>query len=121
MRSFWTRADLALDAAYLYQIADPETGRDTTLSEWTVAGTARLSDAWAISFDARYDIVTDAPARAGLGVEWRNECVTVDLSVSRRYTSSTTVDPSTDYGLSVSLAGFSASSATGRPAARCTN
>ena len=116
----WQTDTLNLGAAYIYQTADAEVGRSETVSEWTVDGAVRLSPAWAVSFDARYDIVADAPARAGLGVEWRNECVTVDLSVSRRYTSSTTVDPSTDYGLSVSLAGFSAASVTGRPSARCT-
>ncbi len=116
----WQTETLNLGAAYIYQIADGEVGRSDTVSEWSVDGTVRLSPAWAVSFDARYDIIADAPATAGLGVEWRNECVTVDLSVSRRYTSSTTVDPSTDYGLSVSLAGFSAASVTGRPTARCT-
>ncbi len=116
----WQTDTLNLGAAYIYQIADGEVGRSDTVSEWSVDGSVRLSPSWAVSFDARYDIIADAPATAGLGVEWRNECVTVDLSVSRRYTSSTTVDPSTDYGLSVSLAGFSAASVTGRPTARCT-
>jgi LPS-assembly protein len=45
---------------------------------------------------------------AGVELEWRNECVTVSLSVSRSYASSTTVEPTTDYGLSVALQGFSA-------------
>ncbi len=117
----WDTETLNLGAAYIYQIADGEVGRSATVSEWSVDGAVRLSPSWAVSFDARYDIIADAPATAGLGVEWRNECVTVDLSVSRRYTSSTTVDPSTDYGLSVTLAGFSAASITGRPVARCTH
>ncbi len=116
----WQTDQLNLGAAYFYQIADGEVGRSDTVSEWSLDGAVRLSPAWAVSFDARYDIIADAPATAGLGVEWRNECVTVDLSVSRRYTSSTTVDPSTDFGLSVSLAGFSAATVTGRPSARCT-
>lgn len=116
----WQTDDLSLGAAYIYQIADADIGRPDTISEWSLDGAVRLTPAWAVSFDARYDIVADAPARAGLGVEWRNECVTVELSVSRRYTSSTTVEPSTDYGLSVTLAGFSAASVTNRPVARCT-
>lgn len=115
----WETDTLRLGAAYIWQAPDEDVGRDSVISEWSLDGRVQLNDAWAVSFDTRYDIVADAPARAGLGVEWRNECVTVDLSVSRRYTSSTTVDPATDYGLSVTLAGFSTADTVGRPLARC--
>ena len=116
----WRTASLDLSAAYIWQQADPALDRPDTVSEWTLDGTARLSEAWAVNFDARYDIIADRPARAGVGVEYQNECVTVDLSVSRRYTSSDNIEPSTDYGFSVSLAGFSAGDRAGRPSARCT-
>lgn len=117
----WQTDDISLAAAYIWQAADGEIGRSDTVSEWSLDGRVQVTPAWAVSFDTRYDINIDRPASAGLGVEWRNECVTIDLSVSRRYTSSSTVDPSTDYGLSISLAGFSAAASTGRPAARCAN
>ncbi len=115
----WETDTLNLNAAYIYQIADADVGRSNTVSEWSLDGAVRLSPAWRVGFDTRYDVIADAPARAGIGLEWRNECVTVELSASRRYTSSTTVEPSTDYGLSVSLAGFSTAGSTGRPSARC--
>ena len=62
-------------------------------------------------------IAADAPVRAEIGAGWRNECVTVDLSASRRYTDTDDVDPSTSFGLSVNLAGFSTGQ-TAMPAAR---
>mgnify|MGYP006907025533 CR=1 FL=1 len=37
-----------------------------------------------------------------------NECVTVDVSLARRYPSSGEADPSTDIGFAVGLTGFSA-------------
>ena len=43
------------------------------------------------------------------GLQWRNECATIDLSLSRRFTSSTSVRPSTDFDLSVELGGFGGS------------
>ena len=117
----WQTDDLTLAAAYIWQNPDPGIGRDRSVSEWSFDGTVQVTPSWAVSFDTRYDVATDRPARAGLGIEWRNECVTVDLSVSRRYTSSTTVEPSTDYGLSVELTGFSAGGTTPRPVTRCNN
>jgi len=115
----WMTPDLALEASYLWQASDAALGRPDPISEWLLDTRVQVDDAWAVSFDTRYDIIEDGPASAGLGVEWRNECVTVDLSVSRRYTSSTTVDPSTDYGLTVSLTGFSAGRSVAGPARSC--
>lgn len=117
----WQQDDLSLAASYIWQSDDSALGRPDPISEWLVDSRFQITPAWAVSFDTRYDITEDAPARAGLGVEWRNECVTVDLSVSRRYTSSTTVDPSTDYGLSVSLNGFSAGRSDAGPSRSCTD
>ncbi|SEW06813.1 LPS-assembly protein [Cognatiyoonia koreensis] len=115
----WQDDSLNLAASYIWQTADEELGRPDPISEWLIDTRVQLNPAWAVSFDTRYDVTEDQPARAGIGVEWRNECVTVDLSVSRRYTSSTTVDPSTDYGLSVSLNGFSAGRSDAGPARSC--
>lgn len=117
----WRTEDVTLDAAYIWQASDPTESRPEAVSEWTLDTAVRLNDAFKISADARYDIANDQPARAGLGVEWRNECVTVDLSVSRRFTSSDTIEPSTDYGLSVSLNGFSAGRSAAGPSAGCQN
>lgn len=115
----WNTSDLTLSTSYLWQAADADLGRPDPISEWLLDTRVQVNDIWAVSFDTRYDVTEDSPVTAGLGVEWRNECVTVDLSVSRRYTSSTTVDPSTDYGLSVSLNGFSAGRSVAGPARSC--
>lgn len=115
----WVNPRFDVGAAYVWLPADAQEDRDNSLSEWAVDAAYRIDERWSISGDARYDIVEDRFARTGLGVGWRNECVTVDLSVSRRYTSSDTVDPSTDYGLSVGLSGFSAGRPGARVAGRC--
>ncbi|MBB5721967.1 LPS-assembly protein [Loktanella ponticola] len=115
----WRTDTVTLDAAYIWQAADATESRPDAVSEWTLDTAVQLNDAFKLSADARYDIAADSPATAGLGVEWRNECVTVDLSVSRRFTSSDTIDPSTDYGLSVSLNGFSAGRSAQGPSAGC--
>jgi LPS-assembly protein len=103
----WSNEDLTLAAAYVYLPADPAVNRPLTASEWTFDGELRLGERWELRADARFDVARSEPARAGLGLGWRNECVTVDVSVSRRYTSSAFVDPSTSFGLTVNLNGFS--------------
>ena len=116
----WQRSDIALRAAYVWQAADEGEDRPATVSEWTLDTTLDLSRAWTVGVDARYDVAAQRPVRAGLEVTWRNECVTVDLSASRRFASSTTVEPTTTFGISAELAGFSAGRPRG-PAAACRN
>ncbi len=117
----WRTERINLTAAYIWQAADPSEARPDAVSEWTFDTSVKLNDAYTITADARYDVANDSPARAGFGVNYRNECVTVDFSVDRRFTSSDTVEPSTDYGLSVSLTGFSAGRSAAGPVAGCTN
>lgn len=115
----WITDDIQVDASYIWEAPDRDLGRFDAAAAWAFSGRVQLEDAWAVEFDTRYDVDADTPTRAGLGIEWRNECVTVDLSVSRRYTTSTTVAPSTDYGLSIELTGFSAGRSTQGPKTRC--
>ncbi|MCA1774391.1 MAG: LPS assembly protein LptD [Loktanella sp.] len=115
----WQTDQLDLAAAYIWQTADARIGREDAISEWSLETAVQATEAWNVSFDARYDIGKDRPARAGIGVEWRNECVSVELSASRRYTSSINVEPSTDYGITVALLGFSAGRSEAGPAGSC--
>lgn len=68
--------------------------------------------------NTRYDFAADRAASAGLNLAFRNECLKLDLAVSRRFTSSTSVRPTTDFGLSVDLLGFGGKAKRG-PAAAC--
>lgn len=117
----WRTDTVDLTAAYIWQAADLAENRPTAVSEWTFETALTLSEAFSLTADARYDVAADRPARAGLALEWRNECVTVSASVRRRFTSSDTVAPSTDYGLSASLSGFSTGRSRAGPVAGCTN
>ena len=110
----WDSETVALSAAYVWLPADLAEDRLTDQSEWTLSGAWQINETWGVNGSGRYDISADRPARAGLGVSWSNECVTVDVSLARRYTQTETADTSTSLGLSVTLNGFSA----GRSAAR---
>ncbi|PWE34166.1 LPS-assembly protein LptD [Maritimibacter sp. 55A14] len=102
----WTTEDLELASSYVWLRADPAESRPEDLSEIYVDAGYQLTDQWRARANWRYDIVADDTTRAGFGVTYQNECIAVDLSLSRRFTSSTNVTPSTDFGLTVSLTGF---------------
>lgn len=106
-RAAWITPDLGLGASYVWLAADAAENRATSVSEWSVDGSYRLSRHWTGTANWRYDISSQRTAEAGLGLQYRNECVEVSLSLSRRFTSSTIVDPSTDLGITVGLLGFS--------------
>ncbi|WP_102109737.1 LPS-assembly protein LptD [Oceaniglobus roseus] len=105
-RLAWQNARTAIGASYLWLKADAAENRPDPLHEIALDTRRRLSRHWTGSFNSRYDLVNDQAAEAGLGLQYRSECLTVDLSLSRRFTSSTSVEPSTDFGVNVSLAGF---------------
>ncbi|MEN8918454.1 MAG: LPS assembly protein LptD [Octadecabacter sp.] len=117
----WSGGKLDLTAGYIFLPADLDESRTVDVSEWTFDTNYRFNTTWSMGLDARYDVASSAPTRAGLEIGWQNECVTVDFSVSRRFTSSTTLTPSTDFGLTVGLNGFSAGRTTALPSRPCTN
>ncbi|MGR3504172.1 LPS-assembly protein LptD [Pseudaestuariivita sp.] len=96
-----------IGAGYVLLGADTDEDRPDTISEWTFDGAYRVSRNWTLSTDFRYDLVSDQFARAEAGIGYRNECVEVDFSAKRRFTSSSNADPSTSFGLTVALKGFS--------------
>ena len=118
-RLAWTSAPVDLGATFVYLPRAPSEGRDEKIAEWSLDGRWQVSPAWALSAAGRYDIADDRPVRAEVGFGWRNECVEVDVSVSRRYTSATGQEPVTDVGFSVNLLGFSAGDAGATPPGRC--
>ena len=68
----------------------------------------------------RYDVAAHTNLRAGAGITYGNECTEFDLSISRRYTSSENVPPTTSIGFSVKLAGIGETGENKWPARVCT-
>ncbi len=117
----WNNDWMDLSASYIWLEADPQRDRLSSIWEWTVASEFQINDRWRAGLGARYDVVSQSPARANASLGWQNECVDVELSASRRFTSSTTVQPSTDYQLTVRLLGFAANEGNSAQARSCRN
>ena len=109
-RATWQQKRFGVGASYVWLDADASEDRADVVAELSLDGLYRFSRHWAGTANMRYDVTVDQAAEAGLGLEYRNECVKLDLSLSRRFTSSTILSPSTEMSLTVGLLGFNASS-----------
>lgn len=113
----WQGDNHALETSYTWLLADISEGRPLDMAEWALDAEYALDRGWQANVDWRYDFVENTPTRAGLGLAYVNECVDVEFSVSRRYTTSATLTPATEFGLTISLNGFGAGR-SGRSQAR---
>ena len=95
-----------MGAAHIWVIEDTAEDRPDPTHELRLDGAYQISDFWRVSADGIFDLEANQATRAGLGLQYRNECLLVDLSLSRRFTSSINVTPTTDFGLQVELTGF---------------
>ncbi|MDB6453139.1 LPS-assembly protein LptD [Falsirhodobacter sp. 20TX0035] len=116
MQASLDRFDLA--ANYVKILPDEEEDRETGLSEMTVDARYQVTDAWSARATSRYDFAESRAVRAGVGAEFRNECLAMEVYLSRKFSSSTNVDPSTEVGLAVDLLGFGSKKQPG-PAGTC--
>lgn len=106
IRANWQNDLANIAATYIWLGSDLAEARPSTISEWAVDGSYRLSRHWTGSANWRYDVASDRNVTAGIGLTYTNECVEARLSASRRFTSSTILEPSTDISLTVALRGF---------------
>ena len=108
----------AFSTSMIWAVADPTQNRPDPTQEVTFDARRKLNPNWTAKMSGRYDFFGERGTVAGLGVEFLNECVRFDVSLSRRFTSSTSVSPTTDFALSLDLVGFG-SGVTGGPARQC--
>lgn len=119
LRGSWNFGRGGLSGSYVWLEEDPVEERDAPTSEVLLNGNYQISRHWAATADYRFDIADDRSATAGLGLTYNNECVSMDLSVERRYSSSTAVEPTTNFGFNVGLRGFAVTSGTERYMRSC--
>jgi LPS-assembly protein len=109
LRLNWAISDYSFDASYIWQEQDPAEDRNADTNEIALYAGWQISDGWATNIGTRYDLEANRAAAAGIGLRYTNECTAFDLSLSRRFTSSTSVRPVTDFNVSVVLTGFGSS------------
>lgn len=116
-RAAYLADDFQISAAHIWVIEDLAENRPDPTHELRLDGAYQISDFWRLSADGSFDLEARQATRAGLGLRYQNECLFVDLSLSRRFTSSINVTPTTDFGFKVELTGFGG--ARGKTAHKC--
>lgn len=101
----WQTERFGVSSSYIFAEPEPAEGRTDQLSEWSFDGRYGLTQAWTAQTNWRYDFNADKATRAGIGLGFQNECIDLELSLSRRFATSTSIDPTTDFGFRVSLNG----------------
>ena len=105
-RAAYIKPRFAFGGSYIWQGVDLSEGRSSLVSEWSIDSAFKVSRNIVGSANWRYDVANDRSAYAGAGLTYTNECLQVQLSVSHRFTSSTIVEPSTDFAFTVILRGL---------------
>jgi LPS-assembly protein len=113
------RSGYALATAYAWAAADAAEGRPAPLSEAVLDGRLRLAPGWVARASGRYDFAADRPRAAAIAVEFRNECLRLDLSLTRSFTAASSVGESTNIGIAVDFLGFGGTPADGGATRRC--
>lgn len=121
LRGDWLNRRINLSGSYLWLGQDLAEGRPEAVSELWFDGSFVINPNWTAGANLRYDLQGSNAIRAGVGLIYQNECVTVDLSLNRRYTSSTSVEPSTDFGFTIALNGFAVESGTEKYRRSCSS
>lgn len=106
-------ATTSLVSRYLYVAANTAEDRPRPLNEWSLDLGRTFANGWRGRIGWDYDIGTGEWAAARSSLEFRNECLAVDVSLSRRFASSTNLTASTNFGLRVELLGLSGRSPGG--------
>ncbi|WP_331000469.1 LPS-assembly protein LptD [Sulfitobacter mediterraneus] len=119
LRGIWEFKRGWVSGSYIWLDADPAEDRANAVSEIFLKGNYQINNQWTARADWRFNVADDRAATAGVGLQYDNECVTVDLSVWRSYSSSTSVEPTTNIGFNVGLRGFAASTGTERYLRSC--
>lgn len=112
----------AVSAAYVFLEQDdsnPALGEQPETNEFSLEAAYRVRPNWEIRGLWRYDVASSSNLRTGAGVTYGNECAEFDLSVSRRFTSSNNVPPSTSIQFGLRLAGIGDGEARDWPARVC--
>ncbi len=121
LRGDWDFARGNLGGSYIWLAKDAAEDRNDDISEFSLDGSYDINRTWTAKGSYQFDVAENRSAKAGLGLTYTNECVTFNLRVNRRFSSSTSVEPSTNIGFNVGLKGFAAITGKERYVRSCRN
>ena len=119
LRGAWQQDATSVLGSYVWQEADPDENAGDEISETRLVANYGINQNWLATAFGRYDLSESEPIRYGLGVTYQTECVQVNVNVSRRFTESSSIEPTTEVGFTVALTGYSVQSGGQQVKKRC--
>lgn len=113
------RERFGLASAWIWAVADPAEMRPVATAEGLLDARLRIADGWTARASGRYDFTADRATGAALGLEFRNECLRVDIALTRSFTAASSVGESTNIGVLVDFLGFGNAPAGAAATRRC--
>lgn len=108
----WNGRATGLSTVYVYLPANPFEGRNENRAEWYMNVSHQFTNGISARFGWEYDVSQRELRTARTGLEYRADCVSVDVSLSHRFATSTNVTRSTSFDLRVELLGIGGARAT---------
>ena len=103
----WQNDIQKIAATYVGLSADSLEDRATSLSSLALDWQYNFTPNWRSTSGFQFDSTIGKLSKLGFGLRYANECMNIDFSASRRFSTSTTLKEKTEFGLSVDLTGFS--------------
>ena len=106
-------------ATHVELTKDSNISQNQSLSSVTLEWNYNLNSNWRSDSKFQFDSNIGRLSKLELGLRYENECVNVDLSSSRSFSTSSTLIDKTDFTLSVELTGFSSSDRKNAKSQKC--
>jgi LPS-assembly protein len=119
LRGRFERGLTKLETTYTFLESDLGEDRPDPIHELWFDSQFKLADNWRSKANIRYSFTDSRPRDAGLSLIYLMECVELDFSLRRRYTSNENLAESTSFGFSIKLAGFSGPATVTTQAGSC--
>jgi LPS-assembly protein len=103
----WQNDIQKITTTYVGLSADSLEDRATSLSSLALDWQYNFTPNWRSTSGFQFDSTIGKLSKLGFGLRYANECMNIDFSASRRFSTSTTLTEKTEFGLSVDLTGFS--------------
>ncbi|MDC0633670.1 LPS assembly protein LptD, partial [Planktomarina sp.] len=106
-------------ATHVELTKDSNISQNQSLSSVSLEWNYNLNSNWRSDSKFQFDSNIGRLSKLELGLRYENECVNVDLSSSRSFSTSSTLIDKTDFTLSVELTGFSSSDRKNAKSHKC--
>ncbi len=96
-----------ISAQYAWLAKDTNEEREKSLSGLSLSWQSDITQNWITETAVKFDTSRGEATDLDFGLKFANECLNIGFSASRRFSTSSTLQPSTDYNFKVELTGFS--------------